>query len=156
MKLVFGACLYPLSDKAGYTVSVPDLPGCVTEGNSLASAIEMAIDAASGWILDELEDGCAIPAATPINEIKPDPDFPGGFVSAIILDMESYADKYGIKAVRKNVTIPNWLNTRAEKAGINFSQILKEALEDKLKISNPTQIKSRTKLRKTIPNESIH
>ena len=43
--------------KGGSTVEVPDLPGCVSEGDSLADAILMATDAACGWVLDELEDG---------------------------------------------------------------------------------------------------
>lgn len=128
MKLVYGACFYPLSDKPGYTVSFPDLPGCVTEGSDLVSAIEMAIDAASGWVLDELEDGKTIPKATPIDAIKLDSEFTGGFVNAIVLDMDAYAEKHGEKATRKNVTLPNWLNTQAERANINFSQTLQDAL----------------------------
>ena len=58
MKLTYPACFYPCETKdEGYTVEIPDLPGCVSEGDSLADAINMATDAASGWILDELEDG---------------------------------------------------------------------------------------------------
>ncbi len=135
MKLVYGACFYPLADSSGYAVTFPDLPGCVTQGDSLATAIEMAVDAASGWILDELEDGKAAPEATPLNNIKLDSDFSGGFISAIVLDMDSYTEKFGNKAVRKNCTLPRWLSTKAEKAGINFSQVLKEALEEKLHVS---------------------
>ena len=55
-KLVYPAILYPFEVGEGYTVEVPDLTGCISQGYSLADAIEMAIDAASGWILDELED----------------------------------------------------------------------------------------------------
>lgn len=135
MKLVFGACFYPLEGKSGYTVTIPDLPGCVTEGRDLVNAVDMAIDAASGWILDALEDGGDIPSFTPLSELQTDSEFGNGFISAIVLDMDSYTEKYGTKAVRKNVTIPNWLNAKAEKAGVNFSQVLKEALEDKLKVS---------------------
>ena len=50
MKLIYPAVFYPFSDgSGGYTVEFPDLPGCVTEGNDLEEAFEMAIDAASGW-----------------------------------------------------------------------------------------------------------
>jgi len=104
MKLVYPACFYPLENNKGYCVTVPDLKGCTTEGHSLAHAIEMAIDAASGWILDELEDGKKAPSTTPVHLIKP--DSPDAFVSLIVLDMEEYAEKYGNKAVRKNLTIP--------------------------------------------------
>ena len=103
------------------------MPGCVTEGDSLADAILMAIDAASGWVLDELEDGKPAPAASPLEKIVPDE---GGFVSMIALDMDSYAEKYGSKAVRKNLTIPAWLNTFAEQSHINFSQVLQESLTE--------------------------
>ncbi|GAB1431645.1 type II toxin-antitoxin system HicB family antitoxin [Spirochaetota bacterium] len=128
MKLTYPACFYPCENKkGGYTVEVPDLPGCVSEGNSLAEAIIMATDAASGWVLDELEDGHQIPQASEIEKITPDE---GGFVSMLVLDMDSYSEKYGSKAVRKNLTIPAWLNTFAEANHINFSQILQESLTE--------------------------
>lgn len=91
----------------------------------MAEAILMGTDAASGWVLDELEDGKPAPEASPIESIIPDP---GGFVSMLALDMDTYAERYGDKAVRKNLTIPAWLNTFAEKNHINFSQVLQEAL----------------------------
>ncbi len=104
MKLVYPACFYPCNDHSGFTVEFPDLPGCVTEGESLADAIAMAADAASGWVLDELEDGKPTPAASRLQDVHPDE--PDGFVSLISLDMDAYAEKYGEKAIRKNQTIP--------------------------------------------------
>lgn len=127
MKLTYPAIFYP-SEDGGYTVSVPDLPGCTTEGDTLAEAVEMATDAASGWVLDELEDGRAIPTASGIQDISPGPS---GFTSLLVLDMDTYAEKYGDKAVRKNLTIPAWLNTFAEQNHINFSKVLQEALTHK-------------------------
>lgn len=126
MKLVYPACFYPCENNPGFTVEIPDLPGCVTEGDSLAEAICMAEDAASGWVLDELEDGKPVPIASHLQDIHPDE--PDGFVSLITLDMDAYAEKYGKKAVRKNLTIPAWLNTFAEKRNVNFSQVLTDAL----------------------------
>lgn len=125
MKLVYPAVFRPCVEQEGYTVVVPDLPGCVTEGSSLANAILMAEDAASGWVLDELEEGNIAPAASPVESIQVSP---GEFVSLLVLDMDSYAEKYGNKAVRKNLTIPAWLNTFAEKKKVNFSQVLTDAL----------------------------
>ena len=93
MKLTYPACFYPDEEKAGaYAVVVPDLPGCVSGGDTLADAILMATDAASGWVLDELEDGRAAPKASPLERVVPEP---GGFVSLLVLDMDSYAEKYG-------------------------------------------------------------
>lgn len=128
-KLIYPACFYPCQDKKGaYTVTVPDLPGCVTEGDTLEQAIEMATDAASGWVLDELEDNNSVPKASSIKDIIPDSE--DGFVNLLVLDMDAYAEKNGVKAIRKNLTIPAWLNTFAEKNGINFSQVLQDALLD--------------------------
>jgi hypothetical protein len=49
--------------------------------------------------------------------------------------MDTYTEKHGNKAIRKNLTIPSWLNTLAEKQNINFSEVLKDALADKLHIA---------------------
>ena len=125
MKLVYPAIFTPCKELSGYTVEVPDLPGCVTEGRSLVEAIEMGVDAASGWILDEMEDGNAYPAPSDLSKIS----FPAGsFVNLLVLDMDAYSEKYGSKTVRKNITIPAWLNTYGEKKGINFSKVLQDAL----------------------------
>ncbi|MBF1129782.1 MAG: type II toxin-antitoxin system HicB family antitoxin [Dialister invisus] len=124
-KLLYPACFYPAKE-GGYTVVVPDLPGCVSEGDTLAEAIEMAVDAASGWILDEWEDGKTVPA--PGNVKDTHLDSADGFVSLLTLDMDAYAEKYGDKAVRKNLTIPAWLNTFAESQHINFSKVLQDSL----------------------------
>lgn len=126
-KLLYPACFYPCEEQEGYTVVVPDLPGCVTQGGSLIDAISMAVDAASGWILDEMEDGNPIPPASNVEDVQAD-ERPGGFVNLIVLDMDAYAEKYGEKAVRKNLTIPAWLNTYAEANNINFSRVLQDAL----------------------------
>ncbi len=126
MKMVYPAIFYPYSDASGgYVVEFPDLPGCVTGGKDLKEALEMAEDAASGWILGELEEGNLVPQASKYSEVKYKD---GGQVNMILLDIDAYAERYGEKAVRKNVTIPAWLNTFAEKQRINFSQVLQEAL----------------------------
>lgn len=103
--------------KAVIPVEVPDLPGYVSAGDSLADAILMATDAVSGWVLDELEDGKDVPKVNPIENILSEL---GDFVNILILDMDAYAEKYGEKAVRNNLTIPAWLNIFAEKNYINF------------------------------------
>jgi len=129
MKLVYPAVFTPLDDSDGYCVSFPDLPGCVTQGSSLADAIEMAADAASGWVLDEIEDGNDIPKSSPADEVELDGD---SFMSLVVLNMDEYAEKYGSKGVIKSCTIPAWLNTLAEIAHIDFSDALKEALISRL------------------------
>lgn len=133
MKLSYPVCIYPNELEEGYTAIVPDLPGCVTCGNDIQETFEMAVDAASGWVLTELEDGNPIPKSSDIKNIYAD-EYPNGFTSMLILDMDSYTEKYGDKSIRKNCTIPAWLNTMAEKCNINFSAVLQEALIKKLNI----------------------
>ncbi len=126
MKLIYPAIFKPFTDQSGgYVVEFPDLPGCVTEGKDLEQAIEMGIDAASGWILGELEDGEKIPQASDYSELAVEK---GCMINMLLLDLDAYEEKYGEKAVRKNLTIPAWLNTFAEKNNINFSKLLQEAL----------------------------
>jgi len=127
VKLTYPACFYKDEESGEYAVEVPDLPGCATGGTNLAEAICMGIDAASGWVLTELEEGRGIPPSSDIDAISPDP---GGFVSMLILDMDAYAEKYGEKSVRKNLTIPAWLNTFAESQSINFSKVLHDTLTE--------------------------
>ena len=126
MKLIYPAVFYPFSDgSGGQGGEFPDLPGCVTEGKNLEDAFENATDAASGWVLDELEEGNVVPKSSDYDSVE---RREGGQVSMVLLDMDAYAERYGEKAVRKNVTIPAWLNSYAEKQKINFSQVLQEAL----------------------------
>lgn len=126
MKLLYPAVFKPFSDgSGGFVVEFPDLPGCVTEGRNLEEAIEMGIDAASGWVLGELEDGEKIPKASEYKDVAAGEN---EMVNMLLLDLDSYEEKYGEKAVRKNLTIPAWLNTFAEKNNINFSKILQDAL----------------------------
>ena len=127
MKLVYPVVLYPSGVPGGYTVLCPDMPGLVTEGRNLPEALDMAVDAASGWVLGEL--GGRTPRAARHQHRRRETRRPGGIVTLISLDMDSYAEKYGRKSVRKNVTIPAWLDTFGEQAGINYSQVLREGLE---------------------------
>ena len=87
--------------------------------------LSMAPDAASGWILDELEEGNDIPTPSNQKDIVLEDD---SFISLLVLDMDSYSEKYGSKTVRKNITIPAWLNTYGESHNVNFSKVLQESL----------------------------
>lgn len=128
MKLVYPAIFTPYEDNTGgYSVEFPDLLGCVTGGDDMAEAIFMAEDAASGWILTELEEGNRVPVVTRLEDIKPES---GSFVSLVALDMDAYTAKYGSNAVKKTLTIPAWLNTFVEENGISCSKVLQETLSN--------------------------
>lgn len=91
-KLVYPACFYPYKDKPGYLVAVPDLPRCISCGDSLAEALGMAMDAASRWVLDEMENGKAVPKPSNLEDIIADEE-PDGFVNLLLVDLETYQDK---------------------------------------------------------------
>lgn len=96
MKLVYPAIFTPYEDNTGgYVVEFPDLPGCVTGGDDMAEALFMAEDAASGWVLTELEEGKAAPPASDYKDIYTSP---GQLVNLVALDMDAYTAKYGNKA----------------------------------------------------------
>lgn len=126
MKLVYPACFYKEED-GGYSVEIPDLLGCCTQGNTLEEALELAQDAALGWILTAIEDNEEIPTPSDIKDIELINE--KGFKNLLLLDIDKYTEKYGTKkSVKKTLSIPDWLNVRAEKLGINFSKVLQEAL----------------------------
>jgi predicted RNase H-like HicB family nuclease len=131
MNLVYTypACFYPADD--GITVDFPDLPGCVTSGNTMEEAIYMAEDAACGWIHSSLEDGKKLPPPSNYKNVKAD-EYENGFVNLIRLDIDAFEKKISPKIVHKNCTLPNWLNGLAERKGINFSAVLQKALQQEL------------------------
>ncbi len=133
MKLIYPACFYPC-EEGGYTVTFPDLPGCITEGDTLSDAIDMAIDAASGWLLYLIEEEKQqIPKSSDIINIVAD-EYDNGFVSLINIDLDEYSKKHGNKSIKKTLTIPAWLNSLAEENNVNFSQLLQQALKQQLGI----------------------
>lgn len=112
----------------GYSVSFPDLDGCFTEGDTLDEAYAMAIDAI-GLYLQMSEGTFHFPAASNPKDISLSGD---EFVVLIEFDEAEYLKRHDTRSVKKTLTIPSWLNTRAEEAGINFSQTLQEALKNQL------------------------
>lgn len=130
-KYVFPA-LFTREESGIYAVEFPDIEGCYTSGESLADAVEMAKDALCLMLYDMEEDGKAIPGPSDIAGI----DAPeGAIVSLVACDTLEYRKFYDRKAVKKTLTIPNWLNVIAERSGVNFSAVLQEALIEKLHLS---------------------
>ena len=116
-------------------VEVPDLE-ILTQGEDLADAIDMARDAIGLKIITMEDDGEAVPVASDMAEI----DIRGSefyeegnsFVTLVDIDVAEYRRKNDNKMVRRNVTLPNWMNVAAEKEGLNVSKVLQEALREKL------------------------
>lgn len=125
MKYIYSAVFTPGEDGAKYYARVPDLPGCITTGDSLQDAIEQITDAASGWLVVAEDEGLPIPAAAPQDTLEHTPD---SVFSLIQVDTLAYRALTDTRAVRKNVSLPAWMADLAEKRGINCSQILQEGL----------------------------
>lgn len=129
-KYIFPA-LFESDGQEGYTVTFPDLPGCITEGDSLEDALYMAKDALELFIYSMEEDRDNIPTPTSPEKVN----IPqGSFVSLIEVYMPPVRDEMANKSMNKTLTLPRWLNNAAEKANINFSQILQTALKQQLGI----------------------
>lgn len=126
MKYVYPAIFTPLPN-GEFDVKIPNLPGCRTCGKNLADAIFMAEDAAAMWLWDAESKSEPIPPATEISAVEP-----SQFVSYVAADTDEYRRKYDNRAVKKTLSIPNWLNTKAEQAGVNFSQVLQDGLKQRL------------------------
>ena len=127
MKYVYPAVLYPDDGKIG--VTVPDLPGCHTFGDDWADALFFAKDAIEIWLWSAEDEGIAIPPAS-----KTVPLEPGETLTLIAADTDEYRRANETRAVRKTLSIPSWLNYRAEKANAPFSQILQQGLKEYLQI----------------------
>jgi len=112
-----------------YSIWFEDLPGCATSGKTLAEAFMMARDAMGGWIDSMMTLGHEIPNPRDIGNV---PTEDGQVVTLIDMDLDAYRRENDQRAVKKTLTIPAWINTRAERAGVNFSQVLQEALSVKL------------------------
>ena len=103
MKYIYTALFTPIEDGSGYYAKVPDLPGCITTGNSLSDAIDQITDAMSAWLVVAI-------------------------CSLISADTIEYRAQTDTRAVRKNVSLPSWMVRLADKRGINCSQVLQDAL----------------------------
>lgn len=128
MKYVYPAIFTPV-ENGEYSIRVPDLPGCVTCGKDLPDALDMARDAVSMWLCDAEDNNESVPAATDIFKIQCQKK---EFINLVAVDTNEYRNLNDSRAIKKTLTIPNWLNTKAEKAGVNFSQVLQEALKERL------------------------
>lgn len=123
MLFVYPAIFHREEDS--YWVEFPDLEGCFSYGNSITETMESAQEALSGYLLTLLEQGQTVAVPSDISMY----DVSDGFTSLVSCDINQYKDT---KAIKKTLTIPSWLNDRAISMGLNFSQVLQEALISKI------------------------
>lgn len=112
-----------------YYARVPDVSGCVTTGHSVEDAILQITDALSGCLVVLEDEGLPIPAVTPQCGIVHDTV---DILTLVSVDTIAYRAQTDTRAVRKNVSIPAWMASMADRRGINCSKVLQDALTQQL------------------------
>lgn len=119
---------------SAYIVYVPDF-SINTAGDSITDAIGMARDAIGLVGIDMEDDGETLPQASCLSDVQKEAT-EDSIVSLVDVDFTEYRRMNDLRAVKKNCTIPSWLNFAAERAGINFSAVLQAALKKELHITD--------------------
>lgn len=123
----FPAFLY--YDDDGISIEFPDLPGCLPCADTTEDAFRNAREALGLHLFGMEQDGEPIPAPTPIQQLSPED---GAVVSMVEVFMPAVRERMNTKMVKKTLTIPAWLNALALENGVNFSQVLQDALKSRL------------------------
>lgn len=129
-KRVYAVILSPAAE-GGYTVTVPDMD-IMTQGETVAECIDMARDVIGLWGIAQQDAGNALPEPSDLAPAHASNEI----VTLVDIDFAAYRRANDMRTVRKNVTIQSWLNDLAEQAGVNFSQVLSDALKQRLGIQN--------------------
>ena len=136
MLSMYPACFFK-EKEGGYSVIFPILD-IATCGETFDEAMEMAIDLLAGFLHDLKLEKKDLPKAPEIEKINPNSiysEYESVLVNMVTVDVEEYAKKHFEKSVKKTLTIPSWLNEKAIENNINFSAVLREALENRLNIN---------------------
>ena len=129
MSKLFYPAVFHIAEEGGFWVSFPDFPEAFTQGESMEEAYAMALEAL-GLCIGDLEEA---KKALPTPSLPTEVEVEGEAVLVVLeFDMEAYKRKHNSRAIKKTLTIPEWLNEEAVEAGVNFSQVLQEALLQKL------------------------
>lgn len=131
MEKLFYPALFHKSEEGGFWISFPDFPECFTEGDDMKQAYEMTVEALGLALVNRKEEKEEIPDPSDLDKIQNE----DGTIVIVEFDMLEYQRKHNSKAVKKTLSIPEWLNEEAVSMGVNFSQVLQEVLMSKLNIS---------------------
>jgi len=122
MEYVYPAIFHKNKDES-YTITYPDLPGCISEGKTLGNAMYMAQSALSQWIGYLADKKQEIPRASSSQKIKTSN---GDFVNLICAEVKD------AKAVKRTVSIPKWMDDKVIQSGLSLSRVLQDALGERL------------------------
>ena len=129
---------YDLPGQVG--IVFPDLPGCTSQSDNDIEALKDAREALSLHLYSMERDGDEIPEPTPVQDLRPEPD---EAVVLIDVHMPFFREHMDNKSVNRTVTLPNWLNREAKAADLNFSQILQDALIERLGVCRIVEQKNK-------------
>lgn len=127
MNKLFYPAIFHIAEEGGFWVTFPDFPECMTQGDDMEDAYEMAVDALGLALTSREQEKQEIPAASDLNTISVDKD---AYCVIVEFDMLAYKKRTGSASVKKTLTIPEWLNEAAISMNLNFSQVLQDALID--------------------------
>lgn len=134
----YPACFF--KDDSGYYVVFPDLCYLAACAPTLEEGLSAAIDCLAGYLYSCRQKGEAVPEPSPMQTLQPEAiagemelQTTDAFVNMIAVDVDEYARVHFEKSVKKTLTIPVWMNKAALKRGLNFSQVLQEALTERLR-----------------------
>ena len=125
-KIYFYPAIFQVEED-GYSVFVPDIPGCMTQGDTMEEALAM-VQEAIGLMLEDVAP-TDYPAASLPQDLVLEKD---QFALMVPFDKLAYDKKYNAKAVKKTLSVPKWLDTLATEHNVNFSNILQNALMHEL------------------------
>ena len=126
---------YPIVMSKGaerIVVYIPDF-NINTQGEDYADAMEMARDAIGIMGIDMEDEKEAIPRPSDVAGISKEHE--EDVITLVDVDFSEYRRKNDMRTVRRNVSLPSWLNAEADKAGVNVSAILQAALKQELQIT---------------------
>lgn len=115
--------LFHANNDGSFTITYPDLPGCISEGKSLANAMYMAQSALTEWIEYLTDKKENIPPASTFNSME---IAEGEFVNLIRVEIKDS------RAVKRTVSIPKWMDDKVIESGLSLSRVLQDALKDRL------------------------
>lgn len=129
MKKLFYPAIFHKAEEGGFWITFPDLPECLSQGDDMQQAYEMAVEALGLAITSREEEKIELPTPSePYKMILGENEI----CVVVEFDLLAYKKRTNSKAVKKTLSIPEWLNEEATAMGINFSQVLQEALMQKV------------------------
>ena len=115
--------IFHKNDDGSYTITYPDLPGCISEGKDLGNAMYMAESALTQWVEYLIDKKKEIPKASMLGTLEVGEDEFANLIRANIKDG---------RAVRRTVSIPKWMDDAVSEAGLSLSKVLQDALKTRL------------------------